>query len=674
MDKLKKKINKILKKVNVKKIKKEVIFYLKTNILTLVFLGVNLFNGILLRFMTVKNYSNIKPIFGDLIVLLVIIAFAYLHKPKRQFRYYLIWTIILSLLCFVNCIYYANYISFASLSLLKTTSQLGGYTSAVTTLLELKWLLFFIAIPILVWMDRRLKAKKYYDKVTKIEIGKVRMMITAILCLFIFIIFVSMITSRDVSRLKKQWDRRYTVMEFGIYTYQINDIVSTIKTKANTLFSSDDAYLDFINFLDERKDSNKKNKYTNIFQGKNVIVIHGESIQGFTMNLKFNGKELTPNVNKLAKEGMYFSNFYTQESIGNSSDSEFTSLTSLLPASSGTVFVNYFKRKYVTITDLLRQKGYYTFSMHGNVASAWNRANAYNYLGYDHFYAYDSAYEIDEVLGLGLSDKSFFSQSVDIIDEIKKNNGKFYGTLIMLTNHTPFNSLVDTDYYDDYLVDLEDGEEVIPYLEGTKMGNYLKSVNYADSAIGEFIKKLDENGLLDNTIIVLYGDHDSKIKKSEFERLYYNENIDKVLINPNKKIEVVDNYTYEINRKVPYIIWSKDMAGTEYNEEISKVMGMVDVVPTLGNMLGVYDEFAIGHDIFSVEDNIVVFPSGNFITDKVYYEASTGEYLQLRENTSVSIDSLISDQEYASKVLSLSNNIIVYDLINKYYNSLESLE
>ena len=392
------------------------------------------------------------------------------------------------------------------------------------------------------------------------------------------------------------------------------------------------------------------------------------------MNLKFNGKELTPNVNKLAKEGMYFSNFYTQESIGNSSDSEFTSLTSLLPASSGTVFVNYFKRKYVTITDLLRQKGYYTFSMHGNVASAWNRANAYNYLGYDHFYAYDSAYEIDEVLGLGLSDKSFFSQSVDIIDEIKKNNGKFYGTLIMLTNHTPFNSLVDTDYYDDYLVDLEDGEEVIPYLEGTKMGNYLKSVNYADSAIGEFIKKLDENGLLDNTIIVLYGDHDSKIKKSEFERLYYNENIDKVLINPNKKIEVVDNYTYEINRKVPYIIWSKDMAGTEYNEEISKVMGMVDVVPTLGNMLGVYDEFAIGHDIFSVEDNIVVFPSGNFITDKVYYEASTGEYLQLKENTSVSIDSLISDQEYASKVLSLSNNIIVYDLINKYYNSLESLE
>ena len=136
----------------------------------------------------------------------------------------------------------------------------------------------------------------------------------------------------------------------------------------------------------------------------------------------------------------------------------------------------------------------------------------------------------------------------------------------------------------------------------------------------------------------------------------------------------MDNYTYEINRKVPYIIWSKDMAGTEYNEEISKVMGMVDVVPTLGNMLGVYDEFAIGHDIFSVEDNIVVFPSGNFITDKVYYEASTGEYLQLRENTSVSIDSLISDQEYASKVLSLSNNIIVYDLINKYYNSLESLE
>ena len=50
-------------------------------------------------------------------------------------------------------------------------------------------------------------------------------------------------------------------------------------------------------------------------EGKNVIVIHGESIQGFTMNLKFNGIELTPNLNKLASEGLFFSNFYHDSKI-----------------------------------------------------------------------------------------------------------------------------------------------------------------------------------------------------------------------------------------------------------------------------------------------------------------------------------------------------------------------
>ena len=55
------------------------------------------------------------------------------------------------------------------------------------------------------------------------------------------------------------------------------------------------------------------------------------------MNVKINDRVLTPNLNKLAKEGIYFSNFYSEESVGNSSDSEFTLLTSLLPSSSGTV-------------------------------------------------------------------------------------------------------------------------------------------------------------------------------------------------------------------------------------------------------------------------------------------------------------------------------------------------
>lgn len=659
-----------IKNFNYKKAKKDIIFYLKTNILSLSFLIGSIVNGILIRYFTVKNYFNVKPILGDLVILLLIIAFGYLIKPKNQFKYYITWSIILTLVCFINCIYYSNYISFISVSLLKTSSELGGYTDAVTNIIELKDFIFFWQIISLIIVNKKLKLKKYYEKVSEIEVGKVRIFITACLCLFFGLIFVSTLTSTDFSRLSKQWDRRYTVMEFGIYTYQINDLIASTKIKLASSLNSDKAYQEFIDYINN-KEEKVNNKYTNLFQGKNVIVIHGESLQGFTMNLKFNDKELTPTLNKLAREGIYFSNFYAEESIGNSSDSEFTSLTSLLPVSNGTVFVNHFDKTYSSMPKLLKEKGYYTFSMHGNVASAWNRNNAYKALGYDKFYAYKDAYDIDEVLGLGLSDKSFFRQSTDIIDEIEKNNGNFYGTVVMLTNHTPFTSLEGTDYNDDYLVDIQDGDNTISYLEGTKMGNYLKCVNYADSAINEFINRLDERGLLDNTIIVLYGDHDSKLKKSEFENLYYSDYIDDVSIDDSKIIDTVDNYSYEINRKVPFIIWSKDLIGSEYNDEITEVMGMIDVMPTLGNMLGVENKFALGHDMFSIDENVVVFPDGSFITNKIYYDSSSGEYRQIDLNSSISLDYLVNYKDYSSKLISLSNNVIVYNFINTYYKNLE---
>lgn len=666
----------------IKEVLKKLTKYLKSNILVTTFILTCLINGIILRFFTVRNYFNIKPIIADLTVLLFISAFGYFFKPKNQFKYFLTWSIILTAICLINCVYYSNYLSFVSVSLIETSKQLGGYTDAVVeNILELKDFIFLWQIFTLVFVHIQLKKKNYYKRVKDIETKKVRFLNTIVVALITLGFFISMLSGKDISRLNKQWDRRYVVMEFGVYVYQTNDVFTSIKTKVNSMFGYDEAAKAFREYYSEKeKEETKKNMYSNIFEGKNVIVIHGESLQGFTMNLAFNGKELTPNLNKLAKEGIYFSNFYSQESVGNSSDSEFTSLTSLMPSSSGTVFMNYFDREYITLPSLLKEKGYYTFSMHANVGSAWNRESAYKYLGYNHFYNYTKDYTIDEELGLGLSDKSFFRQSTDIIKGIKESKGNFYGTLVMLTNHTPFTALEGSK---DYNVDIET-DEINPetgekinesYLEGTKMGNYLKSVNYADSAIGEFINELDSNGLLDNTVVVIYGDHDSKLKKSEFKKLYENENnyIDKVLIDSSKKIEVVDDYTYEINRKVPFIIWTKDLNKTKYNKEVKEVMGMIDVMPTLGNMLGVKNKYALGHDIFSINENVVVFPSGNFITDKVYYNSSLGEYRQLDLNTSISTDYLENYSKYAEKIISISNGIITYDLIKKINEEKELL-
>jgi len=91
--------------------------YLKTNILMCTFIITSLINGCLVRFFTVENYFAIKPILADIVVLLIVTSFGYFIKPKHQFRYFLIWSIIFTFICILNTVYYSNYLSFASLSL-----------------------------------------------------------------------------------------------------------------------------------------------------------------------------------------------------------------------------------------------------------------------------------------------------------------------------------------------------------------------------------------------------------------------------------------------------------------------------------------------------------------------------------------------------------------------------
>ena len=659
----------------IKKLKK----YLKTNLLMCTFILTTLINGCLIRFFTVENYFAIKPILADLVVLLIITAFGYFIKPKHQFKYFLSWSIIFTLICIINAIYYSNYLSFASLSLLKTASELGGYADAVIkNILEIRQLIYLWQIFAICFVHVQLKRKKYYDKVKEIENGKIRFLNMSVVSLIVLGFFVSMLTGTDISRLNKQWNRSSIVMEFGIYVYQFNDVISSVRTTVNEMFGYDEAYKTFREYY-ETEEEKEKNKYTDIFEGKNVIAIHAESIQGFTMNLKFNDEELTPNINKLANEGIYFSNFYSQESVGNSSDSEFTSLSSLLPSSSGTVFMNYFDRDYETILKLLKEdKNYYTFSMHGNKGDAWNRNVTYKYLGYDDFYYYEKDYEIDEVIGLGLSDKSFFRQSVEIIKEIDAKNDNWYGTLVMLTNHTPFSDIEKFDYLVDYktteISEIGEETEVIkPWLEGTKIGNYLKSVHYADEAIGELITMLDENDLLEDTIIVLYGDHDCKLKQSEFKKLYDSEYYQSVLIDKNNTVGVIDDFTYEINREVPFIVWSPEIKNTKYNVEVKEVMGMIDIMPTLSNMLGLKPKYSLGNDMFSIDENIVVFPDGNWITNKLYYNSSKGTFRQLDLENSIDMDYINKYNDYAEKLINISNGIITYDLIKAYKTGEETI-
>ena len=589
---------------------------LKNNYIIYIFIISSLINSTLLLF-TTTGLGNIRFILSDLVILLLICSFSFLVKKRNL--YFLIFSIVLSLICCINSVYYNNYNDFASIYLLATLPQAFKLPSeAVTSVFQVSDFIFIWQILLMIILYRMNKCEKNVINFKR----------SLLVTFSLFVIILLTCTSNDIYRFTHDWNKSYVVRNFGIYSYQVNDIFTVMKKFICPNCGKDEAQV----IVDEyfRNKGTEENEYTNIFKDKNILFIHAESVQQMFLNSEINNQVITPNLNKLASEGLYFSNYYSQESVGTSSDTEFTITNSILPVGTGTVFINYDHNNYQSMIKSFEEIGYYTFSMHGNICEYWNRSQMYQAIGYDHFYCY-SDYDLTDQIGIGLSDKSFFSQSADIISDIHNNHDKFYGTLIMLTNHTPF--------YNDGKVEFDVGK-----MEGTKIGNYLKLLHYADEAIGEFITKLDNLGVLEDTVIVIYGDHDAKFTIKQYEE-YLGKDI--------------DFYEYEQLTKVPLIIWTKDQ---QVQGEITKIMGAYDVMPTLANMFDFEYKYALGHDIFSVDENIVVFPNGNWVTDKVYYNNQLSDYKLYSE---VDDNYIKEKEEKAKKVVEISNYLIRYNLFKE---------
>ena len=638
--------------------------YITNNLLLLFFVLSSLINSTIIRIDLLDNSFSLKPFLIDLGLILLISSFSYFIKQKSRIKYFTIWSLIFVAICIINAHYYGYYSSFASISLLATSTFVMDVGDAVVKdVLHLQYFVYLWQLIVLIYLNYLLKKKGYYEKRILYNKKKIfrNTLITSIILICSALIFV---TGSEWNRFRNLWNRETVVRVFGIYTYQFNDLVQSLKPQLNNLFGHDKAYKNVKDYYEKNEYKKQTNEYTGIFEGKNVISIHAESIQSVALNRSFNNNEVTPNLNKLAKEGLYFSNFYSQVGVGTSSDAEFTYATSLMPSLNGTVFVNYFDREYITIQKLLTEKGYNVSSMHANNGDFWNREVMHKNMGYSQFYDKEF-YTIDEVIGMGLSDKSFFKQAIPYLKDIKDTNQNFYTTLIMLSNHTPFDDLELMDEFDTSINYKVNNKSITKNpIEGTMLEDYFRSVHYADQAIGQFIDDLDKNGLLENTVIVIYGDHEARIDKEEYDLLYnYNPLTGELYEETDKNYIEYNKYDYEIDKKVPFIIWTKEKT---YNKEITIPMGMIDVLPTLGNMLNIHSKYQLGTDIFNIKDNdnMVVFTDASYITSKVYYSSQKDEIYPLN-NQAVESNYIKEHSEKAEKIIEISNDIISFNLIKE---------
>ncbi|KAI7256226.1 hypothetical protein KC345_g11015 [Hortaea werneckii] len=378
-------------------------------------------------------------------------------------------------------------------------------------------------------------------------------------------------------------------------------------------------------------------------KGKNVIIIQMEAFQNFPLHQSLDGQELTPVLNSLAGEGFYFPHVYQQIGPGNTSDAEFMSNTSIYPIGTLAMSTGFGDRELPSLPRLLRDKGYEAYTFHVNKVGFWNRNELYPALGFNGYY--DKGYfKNDHFNAFGASDEQLYATAVEKLAVLQKKGTPFYAQLVTASSHHPFQ-----------IPDSFKKIKVPDKLQGTMLGDYLTAINYTDYAIGTLIEGLKQQGLWDDTMLVLYGDHFGLQPKDVPE-----EQVEEALGIP---------YDSRISRfNIPLIV---HVPGMTQGRTVDRTGGQLDILPTVANLLGVplKDEgfTAFGHDLLNIDSNVVgmryYLPSGSLFNDEVMFVPGKG----FDDGEAVSLDTLQpvtgiskyqSDYDYILKLMGLSDEYV----------------
>ncbi|MBG9469672.1 hypothetical protein ABE55_24770 [Bacillus thuringiensis] len=530
-----------------------------------------------------------------------------------------------------NVMFYDFYSDFVTLPVLGQTSNFGQLGGSIIEILNYKIILAFVDI---VFFFILLKKKSLVFKTERVTHST--RLLYFLLAIGVFFANLHLAEKERPELLTRSFDRVMLVKNLGLYTHQVYDLTLQVKAGSQKALADSSKLQETENYVKANQSEPNPNMF-GAAKGKNVIVVTLESLQTFLIGASVNGQEVTPFLNEFINESYYFDNFFHQTGQGKTSDSEFLIDTSLYPLNRGAVFFTHGNNDYTATPEILRQQGYFTSVFHANNATFWNRNIMYSVLGYDRYYN-ELDYKItpETNLNWGLKDIEYFDQSVDILKTV---NQPFYARFLTLTNHYPFT-------YD------EDTKFIEPYNSGNGVfDRYIVTARYLDESIKKFIERLKAEGLYDNSIIVLYGDHYGISEKHNRAMAQFLE-----------KDQITEFDTLNLQRTPLYI----HIPGQTEGQTISKPTGQIDMKPTILNLLGVdsTNDIRFGHDMFSDEyTGFVVLRDGSFVTDKyayknnTFYDRITGEIVDLPKKEA---QALI---KRAQNELRMSDKIIEGDLL-----------
>lgn len=586
-------------------------------------------------------WHNMTMVLGTILSLLVLASATAYFAKKRGFLVLFGLDILISILLLTDITYMRYYGHSLSLFLVYNIDFkfFSAVSDAITKLYETTDAVIFLDLPFIAGyrlFSRRKQAKPHY---ARHQASLALLGITLILLVSLTFFIVQNYRSLPLMD-------NYAAKNMGVLNAHMEDLFQFVihnPLAKEKLTNEEQLFLD--DFMKEKSRIVLPHSNQGAYSGKNLLFVQVEALQNFVIDRKAFGQEITPNLNKFIKSSYYFNNIYMQVAGGNTSDAEFLSNTSMYPIKTGSVYYTYADNVYASLANTLKTKGYSTSAFHGFKPHFWNRDNMYQVLGFDKFYS-EADYVMDDFAGWDghvLSDSTFFRQSVDLLNQ----NEPFYGFFVSLSSHFPFSAFSGYPF------------ETGPYT-GTYLGNYLKAIHYEDQCLGELFQKLTDEGLMDNTILVIYGDHIAvpKYQSAELFGFLGNTNTDFA--------QARTNFEWTKLQQVPVIM---HLPGQEIGKTLSVTGGEIDILPTVANLMDI-KPFTLGKDLLSTDKGFALLRDGSVITDSYMYHAGSGTVFDMKTGSTLNLEDYKLDIENYQKELAISDILIRRDIFD-HRNNLE---
>jgi phosphoglycerol transferase MdoB-like AlkP superfamily enzyme len=419
---------------------------------------------------------------------------ALLVLPRRA----RVWTLVSlgilgSLIVLSDVVYYRFFGDVLSAPALLAAPQTGRVWESIHSLFSPVLLWLVIDWPVAIWLAARLSGRPGSDA------PRSSRTVAAAAGLAIVVPMGLALSARTVlasTSLDQMFRNRAVVEQLGVFGYHLYDGWNYARSTWLRRPPTDNEVRDALSWFRERAPlrAGASSPFFGVARGLNLIVIQVESLQDFVVDYRVAGQEVMPHLRRWLRDSVRFTQVTDQTSEGRTSDAEFTMLTSLQPLDHGAVVFRFPGNHYSALPGLLVEAGYTTLSAVPFEPGFWNRRVVHPRYGFEQS-LFESDFALTEQIGWGLNDRDFLQQMLPRLERLRR---PFAAWLITLSLHHPFEGFPGRHKI-----------MKLGALEGTAFGNYLHTMRFFDRALEDFRTGLARDGLLDSSVVAVFGDHDA---------------------------------------------------------------------------------------------------------------------------------------------------------------------